>query len=74
MWERRPDMRKLMIEDQGQMEALVINQEQAKVRYNLGSYMLDKLAQEAQAVVHFGRRKMYIVSKMDAYMLSLAEG
>ncbi|MCI6533318.1 MAG: hypothetical protein MR444_00720 [Lachnospiraceae bacterium] len=67
-------MRKMIVNNQEQIEALVINQEQAKLRYNLGSYMVDKLAQEAQAVVHFGRRKMYIVSKMDAYMLSLAEG
>ena len=55
------------------MEPLAISQEQAKARYNMGTYMIDKVAGDAKAIVRIGRRKVYLVGKLDAYINKLAE-
>ena len=60
-------MRKIKI------EPLAISQEQAKARYNMGTYMIDKVAGDAKAIVRIGRRKVYLVGKLDDYINKLAE-
>ena len=56
-------MRKIKIETP-EMEPLAISQEQAKARYNMGTYMIDKVAGDAKAIVRIGRRKVYLVGKL----------
>ena len=65
-------MRKIKIETP-EMEPLAISQEQAKARYNMGTYMIDKVASDAKAIVRIGRRKVYLVGKLDDYINKLAE-
>ena len=65
-------MRKIKIETP-EMEPLAISQEQAKARYNMGTYMIDKVAGDAIAIVRIGRRKVYLVGKLDDYINKLAE-
>ena len=65
-------MRKIKIETP-EMEPLAISQEQAKARYNMGTYMIDKVAGDAKAIVRIGRRKVYLVGKHDDYINKLAE-
>lgn len=65
-------MRKIKIETP-EMEPLAISQEQAKTRYNMGTYMIDKVAGDAKAIVRIGRRKVYLVGKLDDYINKLAE-
>ena len=65
-------MRKIKIETP-EMEPLAISQEQAKARYNMGTYMIDKVAGDAKAKVRIGRRKVYLVGKLDDYINKLAE-
>ena len=65
-------MRKIKIETP-EMEPLAISQEQAKARYNMGTYMIDKVAGDAKAIVRIGRRKVYLVGKLDDYIIRLAE-
>ena len=65
-------MRKIKIETP-EMEPLAISQEQAKARYNMGTYMIDKVAGDAKAIVRIGRRKLYLVGKLDDYINKLAE-
>ena len=65
-------MRKIRIETP-EMEPLAISQEQAKARYNMGTYMIDKVAGDAKAIVRIGRRKVYLVGKLDDYINKLAE-
>ena len=65
-------MRKIKIETP-EMEPLAISQEQAKARYNMGTYMIDKVAGDAKAIVRIGRRKVYLVGKLDYYINKLAE-
>lgn len=55
------------------MEPLAISQKQAKARYNMGTYMIDKVAGDAKAIVRIGRRKVYLVGKLDDYINKLAE-
>ena len=64
-------MRKIKIETP-EMEPLAISQEQAKARYNMGTYMIDKVAGDAKAIVRIGRRKVYLVGKLDDYINKLA--
>ena len=42
-------------------------------RYNMGTYMIDKVAGDAKAIVRIGRRKVYLVGKLDDYINKLAE-
>ena len=65
-------MRKIKIETP-EMEPLAISQEQAKARYNMGTYMIDKVAGDAKAIVRIGRRKVYLVGKLDDYINKPAE-
>ena len=65
-------MRKIKIETP-EMEPLAISQEQAKAHYNMGTYMIDKVAGDAKAIVRIGRRKVYLVGKLDDYINKLAE-
>ena len=65
-------MRKIKIETP-EMEPLAIRQEQAKARQNMGTYMIDKVAGDAKAIVRIGRRKVYLVGKLDDYINNLAE-
>ena len=65
-------MRKIKIETP-EMEPLAISQEQAKARYNMGTYMIDKVGGDAKAIVRIGRRKVYLVGKLDDYINKLAE-
>lgn len=65
-------MRKIKIETP-EMEPLAISQEQAKARYNMGTYMIDKVAGDAKAIVRIGRRKVYLVGKLDDYINKLAK-
>ena len=65
-------MRKIKIETP-EMEPLAISQVQAKARYNMGTYMIDKVAGDAKAIVRIGRRKVYLVGKLDDYINKLAE-
>ena len=65
-------MRKIKIETP-EMEPLAISQEQAKARYNMGTDMIDKVAGDAKAIVRIGRRKVYLVGKLDDYINKLAE-
>ena len=65
-------MRKIKIKTP-EMEPLAISQEQAKARYNMGAYMMDKVAGDAKAIVRIGRRKVYLVGKLDDYINKLAE-
>ena len=65
-------MRKIKIETP-EMEPLAISQEQAKARYNMGTYMIDKVAGDAKPIVRIGRRKVYLVGKLDDYINKLAE-
>ena len=65
-------MRKIKIETP-EMEPLAISQEQAKARYNMGTYMIDKVAGDAKAIVRIGRRKVYLVGKLEDYINKLAE-
>lgn len=65
-------MRKIKIETP-ETEPLAISQEQAKARYNMGTYMIDKVAGDAKAIVRIGRRKVYLVGKLDDYINKLAE-
>lgn len=65
-------MRKIKIETP-EMEPLAISQEQAKARYNMGTYMIDKVAGDAKAIVRIGCRKVYLVGKLDDYINKLAE-
>lgn len=65
-------MRKIKIETP-EMEPLAISQGQAKARYNMGTYMIDKVAGDAKAIVRIGRRKVYLVGKLDDYINKLAE-
>ncbi len=65
-------MRKIKIKTP-EMEPLAISQEQAKARYNMGTYMIDKVAGDAKAIVRIGRRKVYLVGKLDDYINKLAE-
>ena len=65
-------MRKIKIETP-EREPLAISQEQAKARYNMGTYMSDKVAGDAKAIVRIGRRKVYLVGKLDDYINKLAE-
>ena len=65
-------MRKIKIETP-EMEPLAISQEQAKARYNMGTYLIDKVAGDAKAIVRIGRRKVYLVGKLDDYINKLAE-
>lgn len=65
-------MRKIKIETP-EMEPLAISQEQAKARYNMETYMIDKVAGDAKAIVRIGRRKVYLVGKLDDYINKLAE-
>ena len=65
-------MRKIKIETP-EMEPLAISQEQAKARYNMGTYMIDKVAGDAKAIVRIGSRKVYLVGKLDDYINKLAE-
>lgn len=65
-------MRKIKIETP-EMEPLAISQEQAKARNNMGTYMIDKVAGDAKAIVRIGRRKVYLVGKLDDYINKLAE-
>ena len=65
-------MRKIKIETP-EMEPLAISQEQAKARYNMGTYMIDKVAGDAKAIVRIGRRKVYLVGKLDDYINKLAD-
>ena len=65
-------MRKIQIETP-EMEPLAISQEQAKARYNMGTYMIDKVAGDAKAIVRIGRIKVYLVGKLDDYINKLAE-
>lgn len=65
-------MRKIKIETP-EMEPLAISREQAKARYNMGTYMIDKVAGDAKAIVRIGRRKVYLVGKLDDYINKLAE-
>ena len=65
-------MRKIKLEPP-EMEPLAISQEQAKARYNMGTYMIDKVAGDAKAIVRIGRRKVYLVGKLDDYINKLAE-
>ena len=65
-------MRKIKIKTP-EMEPLALSQEQAKARYNMGTYMIDKVAGDAKAIVRIGRRKVYLVGKLDDYINKLAE-
>lgn len=65
-------MRKIKIKTP-EMEPLAISQEQAKARYNMGTYMIDNVAGDAKAIVRIGRRKVYLVGKLDDYINKLAE-
>lgn len=60
-------MRKLKLQSI-ENELVTITEEQAKARYNLGTNTLNKLGKEAQAVVHYGRKKLFLVKKLDEYM------
>ena len=65
-------MRKLKIEMSTAVTPMAINREQAKARYNVGTTMIDKIASEANAIVRIGRRKVYLVGKLDEYFNNLA--
>lgn len=62
-------MRKIKIETP-EMEPLAISQEQAKARYNMGTYMIDKVAGDAKAIVRIGRRKVYLVGNLMTISIS----
>ena len=51
---------------------VTIDKEMAQMRYSLGADSIDKIAREAGAVIKIGRRKLYLVKALDAYMASLA--
>lgn len=53
-------------------EPVTITEEQAKARYNLGTNTLNKLGREAEAIVHYGRKKLFLVKRLDEYMELLA--
>lgn len=65
-------MRKIKLEETETVERFVLSQEQAKTRYNLGNNMIDQVAKEADAIVYVGRRKLYVIEKLDKYFLKLA--
>lgn len=58
-------------ENEGE-KIVTIDKEMAQMRYSLGADSIDKIAREAGAVVKIGRRKLYLVKVLDAYMASLA--
>ena len=60
-------MRKINYKANEGVVPVTINRAQAKARYNLGENLIDRIAKETQAVVRIGRRKVYLVSKLDAY-------
>lgn len=66
-------MRKLKVETNTTVTPMAINREQAKARYNVGTTMIDKIAGEANAIVRLGRRKVYLVGRLDDYFNSLAD-
>lgn len=51
---------------------LTITLEQAKERYNLGASTINKIAADANAVIYIGRRKIFLMSKIDKYLEELA--
>lgn len=51
---------------------LTITLEQAKERYNLGANTINKIATDANAVIYIGRRKIFLMSKIDKYLEELA--
>lgn len=53
-------------------EIVTIDREMAQERYSLGGDSVDKVAREAGAIIKIGRRKLYLVKVMDAYIESLA--
>lgn len=65
-------MRKLKITSTD-IPPMTLTTEQAKARYNIGTNTLNKVAEDAGAVIYIGRRKIFFVEKMDEYMRQLAE-
>ncbi|MCI8593573.1 MAG: hypothetical protein HFI88_14815 [Lachnospiraceae bacterium] len=55
------------------IQQLTITLEQAKERYNLGTSTINKIAADANAIVYIGRRKIFLMSKIDKYLEELAE-
>ena len=47
------------------IQQLTITLEQAKERYNLGTSTINKIAADANAIVYIGRRKIFLMSKID---------
>ena len=68
---RRVIMNALKIESTG-INPLTITIEQAKERYNLGTSTINKIAADANAIIYIGRRKVFLVPKLDRYMEELA--
>ena len=52
---------------------LTLDRKQAQERYNLGVNSINKVAEEAAAVIRIGRRKLYLLEKMDEYFRDRAE-
>ena len=50
------------------IQQLTITLEQAKERYNLGTSTINKIAADANAIVYIGRRKIFLMSKIDTYL------
>ena len=66
-------MRKIQMNHEEITEPVAINKEQARARYSIGLSTLDKVATEAKDIVHIGRRKVYLVSRLDAFFEQLAQ-
>lgn len=49
-------------------DVFTLTHDQVKARYNIGSYTVEKIAKEAGAVIKVGKRKLYIVNKIDEYL------
>ncbi len=64
-------MKALKVQNSG-MEQFTITIGQAKERYNLGTSTINKIAADANAIVYIGRRKVFLVPKLDRYIEELA--
>lgn len=63
-------MKRTNISNSNPETAFTYTHEQAKMRYNMGSYSLDKIAVKADAIVKVGKRKFYIIKKIDEFLMT----
>ena len=59
----------------GGVTPIAVSKENAAQYFQgLGECTIEKIAREAGAIIHVGRRKLYLIHKMQEYLYGISEG